>query len=127
MQEGRASSTARLIAAATVLANSHDIAQLAQEFSDVASRFTPTHGPAPLPAETNEDTTPTKKNLTPVVPAPPPLPPADDSVDAAAYDAHAGITKVVFEVNGQVLATATPTFYGWLARWDTTTSIPSGI
>jgi hypothetical protein len=48
-------------------------------------------------------------------------------LDAAAYDAHAGITKVVFEVNGQVVATAIPTYYGWIAQWDTTTSIPSGI
>ncbi len=48
-------------------------------------------------------------------------------LDAAAYDASRAITKVVFEVNGQVVATATPTYYGWLAQWNTTTSIASGI
>ena len=48
-------------------------------------------------------------------------------LDAGAYDASGAITKVVFEVNGQVVATATPTYYGWLAQWNTTTSIASGI
>ena len=48
-------------------------------------------------------------------------------LDAGAYDAPGAITKVVFEVNGQVVATATPTYYGWLAQWNTTTSIASGI
>jgi hypothetical protein len=48
-------------------------------------------------------------------------------LDASAYDAPGAITKVVFEVNGQVVATATPTYYGWLAQWNTTTSIASGI
>jgi Bacterial Ig domain len=48
-------------------------------------------------------------------------------LDAGAYDAPGAITKVVFEVNGQVVATATPTYYGWLAKWNTTTSIASGI
>lgn len=42
-------------------------------------------------------------------------------LDAAAYDAP-GVTiaSVVFELNGQVIATATPTIYGWLAQWNTT-------
>ena len=42
-------------------------------------------------------------------------------LDAGAYDAPGvTITKVVFELNGQVIATATPTIYGWLAKWNTT-------
>jgi hypothetical protein len=42
-------------------------------------------------------------------------------LDAGAYDAPGvAITKVVFELNGQVIATATPTIYGWLAKWNTT-------
>jgi hypothetical protein len=48
-------------------------------------------------------------------------------LDAGAYDAPGAITKVAFEVNGQVVATAAPTYYGWLAQWNTTTSIASGI
>ncbi len=48
-------------------------------------------------------------------------------LDAGAYDASGDIAKVVFEVNGQVVATAAPTYYGWFARWNTTTSIASGI
>jgi hypothetical protein len=48
-------------------------------------------------------------------------------LDAGAYDVPGAVTKVVFEVNGQVVATATPTYYGWLAQWNTTTSIASGI
>jgi len=48
-------------------------------------------------------------------------------LDAGAYDAPGAITKLVFEVNGQVVASATPTWYGWLAQWNTTTSIASGI
>ena len=48
-------------------------------------------------------------------------------LDAAAYDAPGvSITKVVFELNGQVIATATPTIYGWLAQWNTT-NVASGI
>ena len=40
------------------------------------------------------------------------------------------MTKVVYELSGgtlsgQVIATATPTIYGWLASWDTTT-VPDG-
>jgi uncharacterized protein YjbI with pentapeptide repeats len=51
-------------------------------------------------------------------------------LDAAASDSP-GVTKVVFEVSGgtlsdQVIATATPTIYGWLAQWNTTT-VPNGI
>jgi uncharacterized protein YjbI with pentapeptide repeats len=46
-------------------------------------------------------------------------------LDAAAGDSP-GVTKVVFEMSGgtlsnQVIATATPTIYGWLAQWNTTT------
>ena len=48
-------------------------------------------------------------------------------LDAGAYDAPGDITKVVFEVNGQVVATATPTYYGWFAQWNTTIGIASGI
>jgi hypothetical protein len=54
-------------------------------------------------------------------------------LDAGAYDAPgAAITQVVFELTDgptgpQVVATATPTIYGWLARWNTSTSVPSGI
>jgi YVTN family beta-propeller protein len=47
------------------------------------------------------------------------------SLDAGASDAP-GITKVEFELSGgtqhnTVIATATPTYVGWLAAWDTTT------
>jgi uncharacterized protein YjbI with pentapeptide repeats len=50
-------------------------------------------------------------------------------LDAGAGDPP-GVTKVVFEVSGgklsnQVIATATPTIYGWLAQWNTTT-VPNG-
>ncbi len=53
-------------------------------------------------------------------------------LDAGAYDAPGAITKVAFEVTDgptgpQVVATATPTIYGWLAQWNTITGIPSGI
>jgi hypothetical protein len=48
-------------------------------------------------------------------------------LDALAYDAPGvSITKVVFEINDQVVATATPTYYGWLAQWNTA-SVASGI
>lgn len=51
-------------------------------------------------------------------------------VDAAASDA-AGVTGVQFQLTGgalnhSVIATGTPTIYGWLAAWDTTT-VPNGI
>jgi uncharacterized protein YjbI with pentapeptide repeats len=51
-------------------------------------------------------------------------------LDAAAGDGP-GVTKVVFEVSGgelsnHVIATATPTLFGWLAKWNTTT-VPNGI
>ncbi len=50
-------------------------------------------------------------------------------LDAGAADPP-GVTKVVFEVSGgtlsdQVIAAATPTIYGWLAQWNTTT-VPNG-
>ena len=50
-------------------------------------------------------------------------------LDAGASDAP-GVTSVVFEVSGgtlsdQVVATGTLTYYGWLARWSTT-SVPNG-
>ena len=50
-------------------------------------------------------------------------------LDALAADAP-GVINVVFEVTGgtlsnQVVATATPTLYGWLARWNTT-GVPNG-
>src|ERR1700722_6003582 len=50
-------------------------------------------------------------------------------LDALAGDGP-GVTKVVFELSGgtlsnQVIATATPTYYGWLAQWNTT-SVPNG-
>ena len=50
-------------------------------------------------------------------------------LDALTADAP-GVTSVVFEVTGgtlsdDVVATATPTIYGWLAKWDTT-SVPNG-
>ncbi len=62
--------------------------------------------------------------------------PADGAVLASApyLDALAGdgpgVTHVVFEVSGgtlsnHVIATATPTYYGWLAQWNTTT-VPNG-
>jgi large repetitive protein len=48
-------------------------------------------------------------------------------LDALAYDAPGvRITKVVFEINDQVVATATPTYYGWLAQWNTA-GVASGI
>jgi predicted Zn-dependent protease len=50
-------------------------------------------------------------------------------LDAAA---SSGVSQVQYEVSGgpsnlsdQVVATATPTFYGWLANWNTT-SVPNG-
>jgi Bacterial Ig domain/Pentapeptide repeats (8 copies) len=50
-------------------------------------------------------------------------------LDAGAGDGQ-GVTNVVFELSGgalsdQVIATATPTYYGWLAKWNTTT-VPNG-
>ena len=50
-------------------------------------------------------------------------------LDAGAGDAP-GVTKVVFELSGgtlsdQVIATAAPTLFGWLAQWNTT-SVPNG-
>jgi hypothetical protein len=50
-------------------------------------------------------------------------------LDAGAGDAL-GVTKVVFELSGgtlsdKVIATATPTLFGWLAKWNTTT-VPNG-
>ena len=49
--------------------------------------------------------------------------------DAEASDSP-GVTKVVFELSGgtlsnQVIATATPTIYGWLAQWPSAT-VPNG-
>ena len=40
------------------------------------------------------------------------------------------MTNVTFELSGgtlsdQLIATATPTYYGWLAQWNTT-SVPNG-
>ena len=51
------------------------------------------------------------------------------SLDAAASD-NVAVTQVNFVVtggalSGQVIATATPTFFGWLAQWNTTT-VPNG-
>ena len=45
--------------------------------------------------------------------------------------AAANVSSVTFELSGgtlrdQVIATGTPTYYGWLARWNTTT-VPNGI
>jgi hypothetical protein len=50
-------------------------------------------------------------------------------LDAAAGDAP-GVTNVVFELSGngltdQVIATATPTLFGWLTKWNTT-SVANG-
>ena len=50
-------------------------------------------------------------------------------LDAGAADSP-GVTKVVFEVSSgtlsdQVVATTTPTYYGWLAQWNTTV-VPNG-
>ncbi len=50
-------------------------------------------------------------------------------LDALAGDGP-GVTKVLFEVSGgalsdQVIATGTPTYYGWLAQWNTT-DVPNG-
>jgi major membrane immunogen (membrane-anchored lipoprotein) len=50
-------------------------------------------------------------------------------LDASASDV-VGVTKVEFHLTGGTLndaliATATPTYYGWLAHWDTTT-VPDG-
>ena len=50
-------------------------------------------------------------------------------LDASAADAP-GVTNVVFELSGnglsdRVIATATPTIYGWLAHWNTT-AVPNG-
>ena len=61
------------------------------------------------------------------------LPSNDATVSGSQYlDASAspGVTQVQYEVTGgslndDVIATATPTVYGWLADWDTTT-VPNG-
>jgi hypothetical protein len=50
-------------------------------------------------------------------------------LDASASSA-AGISSVTFELSGgtlrdQIVATATPTIYGWLAQWNTT-AVPNG-
>jgi hypothetical protein len=57
---------------------------------------------------------------------------ATQSGTAALLDASAstGVTSVTYELNGngvtnQVIATGTPTLYGWLAHWNTT-SVPNG-
>ncbi len=53
---------------------------------------------------------------------------ATQSGTTALLDASvsAGVTSLTYEVSGgglsdQVVATATPTVYGWLAQWNTTT------
>ena len=61
------------------------------------------------------------------------LPSSGASLSGSTYlDATAspGMSAVQFELSGgalsdQVIATATPTIYGWLAQWDTT-SVPNG-
>jgi acetyl esterase len=61
------------------------------------------------------------------------LPSSGASLSGSTYlDAAAspGMSAVQFEISGgalsdQVIATATPTIYGWLAQWDTT-SVPNG-
>jgi len=57
---------------------------------------------------------------------------ATQSGGAALLDAvtSANVTSVSFELSGgtlsdQVIATGTPTYYGWLAEWNTTT-VPNG-
>ena len=57
---------------------------------------------------------------------------ATQSGTAALLDASASpnVTSVTYELTGgtltnQVIATATPTLYGWLGQWDTT-SVPNG-
>ena len=59
---------------------------------------------------------------------------ATQSGTAAPLDAtaSANVTNVIYELSGgpsnlsaQVIATGTPTFYGWLAQWNTTT-VPNG-
>ncbi len=57
---------------------------------------------------------------------------ATQSGTAALLDASASanVTSVKYELNGgtltdQLIATATPTYYGWLAQWNTTT-VPNG-
>jgi hypothetical protein len=57
---------------------------------------------------------------------------ATQSGTAALLDASASanVTSVKYELTGgtltdQVIATATPTYYGWLAQWNTTT-VPNG-
>jgi uncharacterized protein YjbI with pentapeptide repeats len=57
---------------------------------------------------------------------------ATQSGTAALLDASAspGVTSVTYELTGgtltnQVIATGTPTLYGWLAEWNTT-SVPNG-
>jgi Big-like domain-containing protein len=50
-------------------------------------------------------------------------------LDASASD-NVGVSSVEFHItsgplNGKLIATATPTIFGWLASWDTTT-VPDG-
>jgi pentapeptide repeat protein len=76
------------------------------------------------------DVTPTTQFFTRVL-----IPPNGASLartqvlDAAAAD-PVGVTKVLFELTGGTLshtmiATGTPTLFGWVAKWDTT-SVPNG-
>ena len=63
------------------------------------------------------------------------IPPAGASVSGTSSlldaSASANVTYVAFELSGgtingeQLIATATPTYYGWLAEWDTT-GVPDG-
>jgi major membrane immunogen (membrane-anchored lipoprotein) len=73
------------------------------------------------------ENTPPTTNV--IVPATGALLGGQQYLDAAASD-DVGVTKVEFVLSGgsftnSVIATATPTLYGWLASWDTTT-VPDG-
>jgi streptogramin lyase len=74
----------------------------------------------------------TVNNPTPTTSVVIPLNGATQSGTAALLDASASanVTSVKYELTGgtltdQVIATATPTYYGWLAQWNTTT-VPNG-
>ena len=61
------------------------------------------------------------------LPTPLPTPFGSGVLDASA---SAGVTSVVYQLSGgtltnQVIATATPTVYGWIAIWDST-GVPNG-
>lgn len=92
---------------------------------------TPTFHNPPLfaaPSVTPCDTTPPTTKVT--IPSGPTTLKGSAILDAVASDSADGVNNVEFHISGGSIsdtriAFATPTYYGWLARWDTTT-VPNG-